>query len=299
MRCDTIDYYPGKIEDFHMPTMNVRDVNLHYRVFGERGPWLALITGGRRGFTEFVPLAEKIAAHGIRVLLHDRRNTGASDVLIEADPAADVGEEEIWTDDLYALLGRLEARPAVVGGGSSGARTSILTYLRHPDAVRALFLMRLTGGEFAAGRLPEMYYGQFIRAAREGGMAAVCATEQYQERIAANPSNRERLMRMDPKRYIEVMSRWLQIFTRGPVAPMYGVTEAQLRSIRVPTVVIPGNDKTHSMPCGRAIQRLIPGSRLVELPLEDQDVPLVPFPEWAPHEETIARACADFIKEQS
>jgi len=172
-----------------MPTLNIRDVNIHYRVFGSRGPWLALITGGRRGFTEFVPLAEKIAAHGIRVLLHDRRNTGASDVLIEADPG-DVGEEEIWTDDLYALLGRLEARPAVVGGGSSGARTSILTYLRHSDAVRALFLMRLTGGEFAAGRLPEMYYGQFIRAAREGGMAAVCATEQYQERIAAMPPSR-------------------------------------------------------------------------------------------------------------
>ena len=274
-----------------MPFLNIRGVNLHYRVFGKRGPWLALITGGRRGFNEFIPLAEKIAAHGIRVLLHDRRNTGASDVVIDGKE----GEEEIWTDDLYELLGRLEARPAVVGGASSGARTSIITYLRHPDAVRALFLMRLTGGEFAAGRLPEMYYGQFIRAAREGGMAAVCATEQYRERIAANPANRERLMRMDPQRYIEVMSRWLAIFTRGPVAPMYGVTEAELRSIRIPTVVIPGNDKTHSLACGRAIQRLIPGSRLFELPLEDRDVPLIPFSDWAPHEAAIARACADFI----
>jgi pimeloyl-ACP methyl ester carboxylesterase len=278
-----------------MPSLKIRDVNIHYRVLGDRGPWLALITGGRRGFNEFVPLAEKIAAHGVRVLLHDRRNTGATDILIDGKE----GEEEIWTDDLYELLGRLEARPAVVGGGSSGARTSILTYLRHADAVRALFLMRLTGGEFAAGRLPEMYYGQFIKAAREGGMAAVCATEQYQERIAANPANRERLMRMDPKRYIEVMSNWLAIFTRGPVAPMYGVTEAQLASIRVPSIVIPGNDKTHSMSCGRAIQRLIRGSRLVELPLEDQDLPLVPFPEWAPHEETIARVCAEFVKQQS
>jgi pimeloyl-ACP methyl ester carboxylesterase len=278
-----------------MATINIRGVNLHYLVLGERGPWLALITGGRRGFTEFVPLAEKIAAHGIRVLLHDRRNTGASDIVIEGTE----GEEEIWTDDLYELLGKLGARPAVVGGGSSGARTSIITYLRHPDAVRALFLMRLTGGEFAAGRLPEMYYGQFIRAAREGGMAAVCATEQYRERIAANPANRERLMRMDPKRYIEVMSNWLAIFTRGPVAPMYGVTPAQLGSIKVPSVVIPGNDKTHSMPCGRAIQRLIPGSRLVELPLEDQDLPLVAFPEWAPHEETIARLCAEFVRSAS
>ena len=278
-----------------MPLLKIRDVNIHYRVLGDRGPWLALITGGRRGFNEFIPLAEKIAAHGVRVVLHDRRNTGASDILIEGSD----GEEEIWTDDLYELLGRLEARPAVVGGASSGARTSILTYLRHPDAVRALFLMRLTGGEFAAGRLPEMYYGQFIKAAREGGMAAVCATEQYQERIAANPANRERLMRMDPKRYIEVMSNWLAIFTRGPVAPMYGVTDAQLASIRVPSICIPGNDKTHSMSHGRAIQRLIPGSRLFELPLEDQDLPLVPFPEWAPHEEAIARVCGDFVKKNS
>jgi len=275
-----------------MPLARIREVRIHYEVFGGHGPWLALITGGRRGFQEFVPLARKIAAHGVRVLLHDRRNTGASDILIEGDE----GEEEIWTDDLHALLGHLEARPAFIGGASSGARTSILTYLRHREAVRGLFLMRLTGGAFAAGRLPEMYYGQFIRAAREGGMAAVCETEQYRERIAANPDNRERLMRMDPQRYIAVMSRWLEIFTRGPVSPMYGVSEAALRSIAVPSVVVPGNDKTHSMACGRAIQRLIPGSRLLELPLEDQDLPLIPFSEWAPQEEAIARACAGLAR---
>ena len=271
--------------------MNVRGVNIHYRVIGEKGPWLALITGGRRGFAEFVPLAEKIAAHGVRVLVHDRRNTGASDVVIEGTE----GEEEIWTDDLYEMLGRLGARPAVVGGASSGARTSVLTYLRHPDAVRALFLMRVTGGEFAAGRLPEMYYGQFIKAAKEGGMAAVCSTEQYRERIAANPSNRERLMKMDVQRYIAQMSQWLQLFTRGPVKPMYGVTEAQLKSIKVPTVVIPGNDKTHSSAAGREVQKLIPGSRLVDLGLADQDVPLVPFTDWAPQEASLAKACAEFV----
>jgi len=284
-----------------VPVAAVRGVNIHFRVLGSRGPWLALITGGRRGFQEFVPLAEKIAAKGVRVLVHDRRNTGASDVIITQqgrvwpDPDFNEGEEEIWTDDLHELLGQLGARPAVFGGASSGARTSVLTYLRHPDAVRALFLMRVTGGAFAAGRLPDMYYGQFIRAAREGGMAAVCATEQYQERIAANPSNRERLMRIDPQRYIAQMSRWLEIFTRGPVAPMYGVTEAQLRSIKVPTVVIPGNDKTHSSASGRAIQKLIPGSRLVELGLADQDLPLVPFSEWAPHEDSIAKVCAELV----
>src|SRR3954463_9447168 len=109
-----------------MPTMNVRGVNIHYRVIGDKGPWLALITGGRRGFAEFVPLAEKIAAHGVRVLIHDRRNTGATDILIDGKE----GEEEIWTDDLYELLGRLEARPAGGGGGAFGARPPALPTLR-------------------------------------------------------------------------------------------------------------------------------------------------------------------------
>jgi hypothetical protein len=45
-----------------MPMATIRGVQLHYRVFGDQGPWLALVTGGRRGFAEFISLAEKIAA---------------------------------------------------------------------------------------------------------------------------------------------------------------------------------------------------------------------------------------------
>lgn len=275
-----------------MPTAQVRGVNLHYQVLGERGPWVALTTGGRRGHQEFVPLASKIAKTGYRVLLHDRRNTGASDIRIEGEEV----EEAIWADDLAELLSRLGALPSFVGGSSSGARTSILLCLRHPQAVRGLLLFRVTGGPFAAQRLPENYYGQFIRAAREGGMAAVCATQQYQERIAANPANRERLMGLDPDRYIGVMTRWRDLFLRGAHLPVMGVSEEELRSIRVPTLVIPGNDKTHSSASGRVAARLIPGAVLHELPMQDQDVPLVPFEEWAPYEDEIARVFTAFMR---
>jgi pimeloyl-ACP methyl ester carboxylesterase len=278
-----------------LPTSQIHGVGIHYRVLGERGPWVALTTGGRRGHQEFVSLAAKIAAAGHRVLLHDRRNTGASDVLIEGDEV----EEAIWADDLRELLSRLGALPAFVGGSSSGARTSILLALRHPKAVRGLLLFRVTGGAFAAQRLPENYYGQFIRAAREGGMAAVCATQQYQERIAANPANRERLMGMDPERYIAVMARWRDLFVKGAHLPVMGVSEAELGSIRAPAVVIPGNDKTHSSESGRAAARLIPGSVLHQLPVQDQDVPLIPFEEWAPHEDEIARVFTEFMKSVS
>ena len=275
-----------------MPIARIRGVNIHYEVFGDTGPWFAFVTGGRRGFSEFVPLAQKLAACGCRVLLHDRRNTGASDVLI----AGDEGEEEIWADDRVLLLGQLEALPAFVGGTSSGARMSMLVYLRHPRQVRGLILARITGGAFAAGRLPDMYYGQFIKAARQGGMAAVCATEQYQERIAANPSNRDRLMAMDPAQYIGVMEHWLSIFLEGPRAPVMGLTDAQLASIKVPTLIVPGNDNTHASANGLAAHQLIPGSELFQLPIEDQDVPLLPFSDWAAHEPAMARRFVDFMQ---
>jgi hypothetical protein len=45
-----------------MPTTTLRGVSILYRIVGDRGPFLALVTGGRRGHDEFVPLAEKIAA---------------------------------------------------------------------------------------------------------------------------------------------------------------------------------------------------------------------------------------------
>jgi pimeloyl-ACP methyl ester carboxylesterase len=274
-----------------MPFLHIRDVQIHYRVYGDTGPWLALITGGRRGFNEFIAFAEKIAAKGFRVLLHDRRNTGASDVLI----AGQDGEEEIWADDLAVLLDKLQATPAFIGGTSSGARLSMLFNQRHPQSVKGLLLMRITGGDFAAGRLPEMYYQQFIRAAEQGGMQAVCDTEQYRERIQANPANQTRLMGMDPAEYIRVMKHWLSIFLKGPRKPVLGMEDDVMRAIRVPTIVVPGNDKTHASVNGHAAAALIPGSILFELPIKDQDVPLLPFSDWAPHEETLAGVFADFM----
>ncbi len=275
-----------------MQVARVRGVNIAYQIIGEKGPFVALIPGGRRSHAEFVPLAKMIAAEGFRVVLHDRRNTGASDILIDGDD----GEEAIWTDDLYELLGQIGAKPCFVGGSSSGARTSMLFYLRHPDAVKALLLFRITGGRFAEGRLPENYYRQYIRAAEQGGMAAVCDTEQYRERIAANPANRDYLMSLDPKRYIAVMSNWVKIFESGAGTPVMGVTDAQLNSIKVPTVVIPGNDKTHSSLSGLAAHQAIPGSILHKLPVTDQDRDLIPMDEWDVHLPEIVATFVDLMR---
>ena len=85
---------------------------------------------------------------------------------------AEASEYEVWAEDLYDLLSQLKGLPAVVGGGSSGCRLSVLFALKYPRAVRALLLWRVTGGAFAVRRLAERYYDQYIRLARDGGMAA-------------------------------------------------------------------------------------------------------------------------------
>jgi len=275
-----------------MPVSTIRGVNINWQTVGDRGPWVMMTTGGRRGHDEFIPLAQKIARNGFRVMLHDRRNTGASDLWIEGNE----GEEATWLGDMYELMKSHDALPAFFSGSSAGARTSIRFYLRYPQAVRGLLLLRVTGGAFAAGRLPEQYYGQFIRAAQQGGMAAVCAMDAWKERFKENPRGQDYLAKLPAEKFIQVFTRWNQIFEAGANLPVMGVTEQELRSIRVPTLVIPGNDNTHSSASGVVANKLIPGSELHRLPITDQDVPLIPFPEWGAYEEEIARVFVDFMQ---
>ncbi|MCF8194873.1 MAG: alpha/beta hydrolase [Polynucleobacter sp.] len=275
-----------------MPTAQVRGVEIVYQIIGDYGPWFALSTGGRRSHNEFVALAKKIAAGGFRVLLHDRRNTGASEVVISGQE----GEEIIWADDLAQLLKQLGATPAFIGGASSGARLSILLKQRHPEMVKALVLMRVTGGDTAAKRLPYKYYQMFIDAAKAGGMVAVCATPDYQERIKARPQNESILMNMKVEQFIAVLENWLTIFTSGPTYPVMGVEEATLQAINIPVLIIPGNDRTHASNNAIEAAKLIPHAQLFQLPITDQDVDIIPFSDWEPMETTISERIIQFLK---
>ena len=278
-----------------MPQMQIRGAHINYEILGDKGPWVALTPGGRRPLEGVKHLAERVAAAGYRVLIHDRRNCGASDVVLEGTES----EYEIWAEDLYAMLQHFNALPAFVGGGSSGCRMSLLLALRHPEAVRGLLLWRVTGGEFAAKRLANQYYFQFIEAAKNGGkdgMAAVCDTEHFRERIAQRPSNRAAIMNMDVARFTASFSRWADGFLQDAGKPVIGATAAQLNSIKIPTLVVPGNDKTHDRGVGERAHKLIPGSELYLLFPEDQDIDIVPPQEWEFKDDELAGVFAGFMK---
>src|SRR5256884_6987228 len=101
-----------------MPIAHVRGININYEVLGTGGPWVALSPGGRRALDNVKSLAQHVADPGYRVLIHDRRNCGLSDIAL----GAEASEYEVGPDDLYDLLSQLKALPAAVGDGASGCR---------------------------------------------------------------------------------------------------------------------------------------------------------------------------------
>ena len=274
----------------------IRGVRLNYETIGRNGPWIALTPGSRRPYDELINISKAIARSGYRVLLHDRRNCGASEVAFDGSAS----EHEIWADDLYELGQILGALPMYVGGSSAGARLAILYALRHPDGLRGLVLWRLTGGQEAVDRLAENYYGQFIKMAAVGGMAAVARSDHFNECIRARPANKERLLQTDVRHFIETMTHWRECFLQSANLPIVGATEADLRSITAPTCLIAGNDVIHTPQTARKAASLIPNSELhanvVEWRSDDNLLKEWDRKEWREAEPRMAEIFASFLR---
>jgi pimeloyl-ACP methyl ester carboxylesterase len=273
-----------------MLSVPVRGVKLVYEVLGKSGPWVVISPGGRRGLASDRALGVLLADAGFRVLVYDRRNTGASEI---GFPGQSESHEQ--AEDLLALLQALGTGPAYVAGCSSGSRLSLLLALHHPEAIKALLLWRVTGGEFAAKRLAFNYYEQFIAAVEQGGLDAVVKTEHFGAMVAANPANKKILEGLGAEAFLAAMRRWLAGFHQGSFHPVAGLSPDEVRSITLPTLVIPGNDRIHPSAAAQAAHRLLPNSEYREVMAEDVDAD-VDFDGWAKKNGTLGAYFIDFLR---
>ncbi len=276
-----------------MPVTNIRGVAINYEVICDRGPFIALQPGGRRGLIAVKSLGGKLAEAGHRGIVYDRRNCGASGVAIEGE-----SENEIWAEDLHELLAGLDALPATIGGSSSGCRLAMILALRRPEDVRGLLLWRVTGGAFAAERLTNQYYTSHIEAAQQGGMAAVCAMEHWSEVIKANPASRAKLMAMDAQDFIARMTEWHRSFASGADHPVIGLSPAELRSMIVPACIAPGSDPVHPRVAGQAAHRLMPNAEYHQVVTDDHADLDAAFADWDRKEGLLAATFIDFLRRQ-
>jgi len=249
-----------------MATIEINSTRISYEISGpDGGVPIVLTPGGRFGMD--VPglrvLAERLTANGMRVLLWDRPNCGASDVLF-CGPS----ESHMRAEILAALLRELDMAPAVVAGGSGGARDSIITAMRHPDVARSLVVWHVVGGVYSQMRLASVYILPTLEALALKGIDGVLELPHWRDRIAVNPRNRDRLLAIGADGLRAIMLRWLHAYVPKPGQTIPGVLDDDLEGIAVPTVIIRGgrDDLDHPRRTSFELHLLIHGSRLAEPP---------------------------------
>jgi pimeloyl-ACP methyl ester carboxylesterase len=256
-----------------MAFAEVNGLALAYEVIGDGlgRPWV-ITPGGR--FSKDEPgvreLAQALAAdgEGHRVLIWDRPNCGESDVCF-----AGANESAMQADALAGLLEHVGLAPAVIAGGSGGARVSLLTASRHPGVAAGLATWWISGGVFGLLVLATHYCGGSLAAAWTDGMEAVADLPEWAESVERNPSNRRRILEEDRDVFIATMERWMEAYCPRDGQHIPGLPDEDVRALDFPAIVFRSgeSDAYHTRATSDALASLLPRASLVEPPWGDRE----------------------------
>lgn len=253
-----------------MPRKNVNGIDIAYEIVGD-GKRSAIITPGGR-YSKDTPgvreLALKLAGGGFRTVIWDRPNCGESDVSFTGS-----SESRLQADTLAGLLQELELAPAMVIGGSAGARVSLLAAFHHPEVVERLAILWITGGLLSQAMLASLYCHDSMFAAAQDGMEAVVSLPLWKEQIERNPRNRAVLLAQDPQTFVEKMQAWGAALIPTGEQPLPGINAAELARLTMPVLIFRSgaSDVHHPRQTSERLHEAIPGSRLVEPPWGDRE----------------------------
>lgn len=245
--------------------MEINGGNVVYEILGEAGDFIALTPGGRysKDIEGLRPLAEELVKGGYRVLLWDRPNCGKSDLQFYGQ-----SESHMRAETLHGLITALGIGPCIIAGGSGGARDSILTTILYPEIATKLVVWNIVGGVYGSFVLGSYYLIPSILAVRGLGIKGLLHVDEWKERIAENPANKDRILAMDPDEFLRVILRWLNAFVPKPGQAIPGVDDEFFGDIKVPTLIIRGgeNDWDHPKRTSLEVSCLIKGSTLIDPP---------------------------------
>lgn len=263
-----------------MPRIKIDDTTIAYETWGD-GPPIVLTPHGwfQRGAPHYL-MAGRLSKTN-QVLLWDRPNSGASDVVIVDTPS----EFHLWADLMHELLHQLDMAPAYFGGASNGSVFSLFMAYRYREDVKGLILLDPPTDDIELTHpLSDARYLEFAKIAETQGMQAVIEHSHkawmrsisigQQERwdgirkwvaetIVLNPSNQERLLAIDPEHFGAVMERWGEWFQthHGHVA---GLSAGELKQITILALVMHGFDDLHPQHSAQELANLLPNAEFVD-----------------------------------
>ena len=227
-----------------MPKLNRDGVEIYYEVHGS-GPTLLLTHGYSSTSEMWQGQIEALSKHH-KLVLWDMRGHGRSDY--PDDPAA--YSEASAMADMAALLDKVGARTAIVGGLSLGGYMSLAFYRAHQERVAALLIID-TGPGFKKDDAREAWNRRARdtgdRFEREGLEVLKSASAER-----ANVSHRD--------------ASGLARAARGMLTQRDARVIELLPEIKVPSLVVVGADDTPFLAASDYMAVKIPGARKAVIP---------------------------------
>lgn len=222
--------------------LRVDDANIYYETYGSGGTPLVLLHGGLYGYIEeFGELIGELSKHR-RVIAVATRGHGKSD--IGTKPFS----YTLFANDAFAVIRHETSEKVDVLGFSDGAVTSYTLASAHPELIRRLVAI---GG-------PRKFTDWTPSAQIEQKKAKPSDVERDSPQFVAE---RKKLM-PQPERWLEFNEK-LDAMWAGPVY----VTDEQIESIKVPTLIIAGDhDPYNQIPKFVELFQLLPKGELAIIP---------------------------------
>lgn len=271
-----------------MPTAPANGITLFYDTFGKASdPAMLLVMGLGAQMTLWDPaFCEALSARGFHVIRFDNRDVGLSSK-IEGGPEPDVARAMAgdhssasytlrdMADDAAGLLDSLGIARAHIVGASMGGMIVQAIAIRHPERVLSMTsIMSTTGNREVGQSRPEAMAALFSPppASREDAIEQMVRTV----RVIGSPgypADEAELRKSTGEAYDRC--NYPAGMARQMVAIIAGGDRTEgLKSVRVPTLVIHGeDDPLVTLSGGQATAAAIPGATLLTFPGVGHDIP--------------------------
>lgn len=242
-------------------TARVNGVELYYEVHGQ-GEWLVLAHEFSGGYKSWHRQVDVLSRH-LRVLVYNNRGYPPSSV--PSEPAAYSQEHSI--EDLRQLMDHLGVARPVLGGFSMGGSIAVNLALAHPDRIRALILAGTGTGSLDKAQNARDFGPIADRFLAEG-------PARVGEDYLRGPT-RVQLLRKSPAEWKKLYTEFSELSPTGMAYTLRGVQlrrptmyelEAGLRTLRVPTLVLVGEEDAPALEPSRFLARTIPDATLEVFP---------------------------------
>jgi pimeloyl-ACP methyl ester carboxylesterase len=243
-----------------MPLLKVNGAEIYYESHGEGPPFLfCSVTGLDHQAWKFHQVREFSSDN--KVIVFDYRGTGKSSKVVEKYSI------KMFTDDAAALLDHLNLEQAIVCGHSMGGVVAQLLALDYPRKVKKLILASSGSSHPEANGIPLAMCRDMVRLGfAEYIRQHTIETGWTKEFVAAHP---------------DLIEKFLQVRMSG-IAPLENYLHFvlarqehdhtnRLKEIRVPTLVLVGDDEKHGATdkthwhAAHELAREIPNAKLVIL----------------------------------